>query len=259
MIAEGQRRHQASKTRYDEGLHVITLRNMVSETFKFCNRCIAPVIIPFHYAIMYMIQSGEYIPCGEFISVFKKTDLNEAQILWDMIHKPASTTIDMVVHLMFNYNSYSSRKRYYKANVPILNQTEINSDSMITQPMGDGVNLANHLISLCRSTPRAESTPQHITEDFTPLPDASHFANTFFIDKIGEQPVTTESSTMECPECIEEMMVIVRRIRRQQEKGQVQLYGANTLAATVNSSTSSSTCSSNNSRNNYDQIIPTDF
>ena len=202
-----------------------------------------------------MIQSGEYIPCGEFISIYKKTDLSEAQVLWDMIHKPAQTTIDMVIKLMFNFNSVSSRKRYYTEN-----NTSSNTSDVLTNPLPEGINAASRLINLCRSVPRPESNPEHINEDYIALPELTLYDNIFTIDTVGE-PVQEPVTSFECPDNIEDMIVIVRRTRRQIEQSQIQASVPRTFQSSSSSSSPppSSSSSSSLDRNNYDQIIPSNF
>lgn len=65
-----------------------------------------PAVVPIHYAVLYMIQSGSYILSPDFISVFKKIDLDQAKILWEMTHKPQEAVLDDVLTLLFNPLSY---------------------------------------------------------------------------------------------------------------------------------------------------------
>ncbi len=69
-------------------------------------RCIHPAVVPIHYAVLYMIQSGSYILSPDFISTYKKIDLSEALVLWDMVHNPLHITIGDVMQLLFDSRSY---------------------------------------------------------------------------------------------------------------------------------------------------------
>lgn len=72
-------------------------------------RCMHPAVVPIHFAIMYMIQSKAYILSPDFISVFKKIDLSEARVLWNMVFNPDDVTLDDVMTLLFNPLSYGKK------------------------------------------------------------------------------------------------------------------------------------------------------
>ena len=68
-----------------------------------------PAVIPIHYAILYMIQSGGYILSPDFISIYKKISLSEAQILWKMTFTPVDTKLCDVLTILFNPLSYGKK------------------------------------------------------------------------------------------------------------------------------------------------------
>ena len=72
-------------------------------------RCMHPAVVPFHYAILYMIQSGTYILSPDFVSNFKKIALNEALILWKMTFVPTDVKLHDVMALLFNPLSYGKK------------------------------------------------------------------------------------------------------------------------------------------------------
>jgi len=80
-LSFGRRDHDALLTSFDDAKKIITMKNFFSESYKFNMRCMHPAVVPVHYAILYMIQSGAYILSPDFISNFKKINLKEAGIL----------------------------------------------------------------------------------------------------------------------------------------------------------------------------------
>lgn len=72
-------------------------------------RCLHPAVVPIHYVMLYMIQSGSYILSSDFISVHKKTDLSEARTLWEMVHYPNNVCLSDVMNLVFNPLSYGAK------------------------------------------------------------------------------------------------------------------------------------------------------
>ena len=105
-IQDGQLMHTAMKTSIDDNRKVLTMKNLFNECFRFDKRCMAPIIIPFHYCLLYMIQSGEYILSSDFVSSNRKLHSDEAAALCSMIHFPTNTTMYMVRVLIFDNRSY---------------------------------------------------------------------------------------------------------------------------------------------------------
>ena len=46
------------KTSYNEEKKILNQKNIFNEAYKFGRRSLYPIIAPFHYNVMYMIQSG---------------------------------------------------------------------------------------------------------------------------------------------------------------------------------------------------------
>lgn len=105
----GRRDHDALLTSFDEAKKIITLKNMFNECYRFNMRCMHPAVVPIHFCLLYMMQSGSYILSPDFISNFKKVDLNEAGILWKMTHKPSEVKLADVMTLLFNPLSYGRK------------------------------------------------------------------------------------------------------------------------------------------------------
>lgn len=54
-----------------------------------------------------MLQSKLFILAPDFISSFKKVDVNEASTLWSIVFEPSKTTIEDVFTLVFDQRSYN--------------------------------------------------------------------------------------------------------------------------------------------------------
>jgi hypothetical protein len=96
-------------TSFDDAKKVINFKNLFNECYRFNMRCMHPAVVPIHFALLYMIQSGSYILSPDFVSTFKKMALNEASILWGMTFSPAKTTLADVMTLLFNPLSYGKK------------------------------------------------------------------------------------------------------------------------------------------------------
>ena len=113
-LSFGRRDHDALLTSYDESKKILNFKNLFNECYKFNMRCMHPAVVPVHFNVLYMIQSGSYILCPDFVSSFKKIDLNETGILWNMTFRPADTTLRDVLTLIFNPLSYGKKVRSTK-------------------------------------------------------------------------------------------------------------------------------------------------
>lgn len=100
---------------FDDSKKIINMKNFFNECYKFNRRCMFPFVVPIQYCIAYMIQSGNYILTPDFISVYRKFDFSEAEVLWDMIHHPLNATVNGVMKIIFDQRSYgkNTSKRYY--------------------------------------------------------------------------------------------------------------------------------------------------
>ena len=105
-LSFGRRDHDALLTSFDESKKVLNLKNFFNECYKFNMRCMHPAVVPIHYAVLYMIQSGSYILSPDFISTYKKIDLSEAKVLWEMVHKPHDVCLADIMQLLFDPRSY---------------------------------------------------------------------------------------------------------------------------------------------------------
>lgn len=108
-VSNGRQVHNSLITSYDSTKKIITGRNLLAETFRFSQRCLAPIIAPPEYVLLYMMQSAQYILAPEFVASFKKISHSETLSLWKIIHEPESATIDMVMTIVFDSRSYGRR------------------------------------------------------------------------------------------------------------------------------------------------------
>lgn len=69
-------------------------------------------LIIFHHFL------GNYILTPDFISTYKKIDLTEASILWDIIHDPINTTVSDVKAIVFDRRFSDKQRRYYLQSGP---------------------------------------------------------------------------------------------------------------------------------------------
>ncbi len=95
-------------TTYDEDRKVITMKNFFSECFKFIKRSFSPFVVPIDYALLYMLQSKQYVLTPDFISCYRKICFNEANTLWQMLHEPENSTIEQVRAIVFDPRTYDN-------------------------------------------------------------------------------------------------------------------------------------------------------
>jgi hypothetical protein len=112
-LTNGRRDHEAMRVNYVENKRILTYRNMYLEAYRFITRCLYPVIVPFHYALLYMLQSDDYTLSTEFVQSFKKLDFNESQTYWKLIWHPTSAKIADVLQLIFARRSYDRKVRLF--------------------------------------------------------------------------------------------------------------------------------------------------
>lgn len=96
-------------TSFDDNKKILNYKNFFNECYKFNMRCMHPAVVPIHFAVTYMIQSGAYILSPDFISTYKKLSLEEASILWKMTFLPDATTLRDVLSILFNPLSYGKK------------------------------------------------------------------------------------------------------------------------------------------------------
>jgi hypothetical protein len=170
-----------------------------------------------------MIQTKLYVVSADFVSNYKKLDYEESTILWDIIHKPSTTTIDMIIRLLFNQSSIDKNKfkRYHLNNNTSSFDNICSSNPTNTRTTNHTlvtpINLANTLINTCRQNPTTTSTSNTIyhEEDYISLSNYNFYDNNNrvqVIDAYGNM----QSSTHICPPTIDEMMNIIRQVKNNQ-------------------------------------------
>ena len=246
VLNDGQIMHSALKTSYNENKITLTTRNVIAEAFRFIKRCVSPIIIPFHFALLYMIQCSEYIFSPDFVSVYKKMHLEEAAALWSMIFFPTNTTMEMVKCLIFDSRSWApdERKRFYDDYFDLPSSSRDSNNVQPSTSMPDAGNRANALVLLCRNKNITKTkNPQHLTDDFIPLPEMLIDEDTYSLPNDDQRRI--------CPPTWAQMIIIVSQTRRSIEINQRQYSspeeqhsGAINLTSSNNNSLSASMSSS---------------
>ena len=201
---------------------ILTMKNLTNEAYRFNMRCMSPMVIPFNYALLYMIQSGEYIFAPEFIASYKKLHMDEAAALWQMIHFPTSTTMHQLQVLIFDSRTFGPDIRLrYCDNRFCFPQSDVPSShraSSTTTLYEDSVNKAQDLIQLCRSKFRISSNPQHLQDDFINLPQMEVDDNLYTLDITGSLDEQLSHDNNICPSHLHEMLSIVAKVRNSRDQ-----------------------------------------
>ena len=201
------------------------MKNLTNEAYRFNMRCMSPMVIPFNFALLYMIQSGEYIFAPEFISSFKKLHMDEAAALWQMIHYPTNTTMHQLQCLIFDGRTYGYNVtlRYCDDKFRLPTSTFQTKFSSSIQHYENNVNKAQNLVQHCRMNPRPETSPQHLEDDFVPLLDITEDNQFFTLDTDGDANESSDYSDNQCPSHLHEMLSIVAAVRTSMEKSKQNL------------------------------------
>ena len=204
-------------TSFDDSKKIINSKNLINECYRFNQRSLWPAIVPIPYCLLYMLQSGEYIFTPDFITFYKKLDLEETTVMWDMIHNPSKSTLQMILKLIFNARSYAPKElekcRYFLIAASNLSSsmssTEYTSQISRNECEQQGQSKANKIIATIRKANVVNiGTQQNFEEDFVPLPSDE--------DSNDNQSVQSHFESLSCPEHIDDMMTIVRKLRTQQ-------------------------------------------
>jgi hypothetical protein len=108
-LTNGRREHESLRLSYATEKRVITYKNLFLEAFRFVTRCFLPVIVPVHYAILYMIQSGEYMLSTDFVQNFKKVNYKESTSIWKIIWSPNQATLDDIMLIVFDPREFDRK------------------------------------------------------------------------------------------------------------------------------------------------------
>ena len=151
--------------------------------------------------------------------------MDEAAALWSMIHYPTLTTMDQLKCLIFDNRSYGYNVtlRYCDDKFRLPSKTLQTTFSSSLSHFENNVNKAQNLVQYCRSHPRPENSPQHLQDDFIPLPDNIDDDNFFTFDTTGNHQQHLENSNNTCPSNLHEMLAIVTATRKSLEKQQQNL------------------------------------
>ena len=164
-----------------------------------------------------MLQSGEYIFTPEFITFYKKLDLEETTVMWSMIHNPSQSTLSMIMKLIFNARSYSPREldkcRYFL--IAASNLSSCTSSAQYTSHIchneleQQGHSKANTIIATIRKANVVNlGVQKNFEDDYVPLPSDE--------ESTDNQSIQSNVENLSCPDHIDDMMSIVRKLRSKQ-------------------------------------------
>jgi hypothetical protein len=111
-LTNGRREHEAMCVSFNTDKKILTWKSVMNEALKFYQRCLYPCVPPFHYIIMYMIQSESYTFTPDILYSNKKFDYSESSTFWRICFHPLSVTVDDVMKLFFDYRSYGKKVIY---------------------------------------------------------------------------------------------------------------------------------------------------
>ena len=101
-LTNGRREHVAMLSSFDDNKKILNLRNIFNESFRFAQRSFWGMVIPIHYIITYMIQSGYYILSPDFLATFKKLNFTDATTLWRLCFDHENTLVTDVLTVLFD-------------------------------------------------------------------------------------------------------------------------------------------------------------
>lgn len=240
-------------TSFDDAKKIINSKNLMNECYRFNQRSLWPAVVPIPYCLLYMLQSGEYIFTPEFITFYKKLDLEETTVMWEMIHNPSKTTLEMIVKLVFNPRSYTPKDlekcRYFLIAASNLSSS-MSSSELKAQTKSDVCETetqskANLIIEKIRKSNVVHiGEQQKIDDDYIPL---------------SSDEDSSYDLSQSCPNHIDDMMCIVRKLRTNQYS---LIHGTSSFVSTSASSMSYEHNSSNGTNaatNAYDTFNITDL
>jgi len=101
-LSTGRRQHTDMVSSFEEHKDTVTPRNLMDKAFKFTLRSFPGIVVPIHYVLTYMIQTGDYVFSSEFVSTFKKVSLVDADELFTMMQNPGDVRVHNILALVFN-------------------------------------------------------------------------------------------------------------------------------------------------------------
>lgn len=199
------------------------------------------ILFPFRLPI------GNYILTPDFISTYKKIDLDEATILWDVIHDPSSTTVEDIKKLVFDRRYTDRRKRYYLQCGPFSSQRNHRSGSgqqqleerqivstmvTATEPTDEEVvggatntdveedDVSDHIPpAVIDTTPDSRMVNLLRTLRTSNISTSTQRREPLYPDEdfvsLPSLPPQSSSYSMDCPPMLDDMLKVVREIRSQ--------------------------------------------
>ena len=125
-LAEGQKYYSLVRVDPLKGKRPLNKSNFFKEVFAFWHRELRPTFYNIEIVVMYMVQSGEYLPTAVWVAGGAGTgvDFTRSSQYWGMLHTPSSVTMEDVLAIFF-YNPYNNkRQRYFNNSVPDITEQQ---------------------------------------------------------------------------------------------------------------------------------------
>jgi hypothetical protein len=102
QLDSGRAQYERIKTSFDQDRVQITKANVYKEAHGFWHRHLSPLNVSFDRVLLYMLQSGEYVPAPSWVTSGNgPMDHGRAQILWRAFHDTTSATMGMQAFMTF--------------------------------------------------------------------------------------------------------------------------------------------------------------
>ena len=196
------------------------MKNFFSECFKFNKRSFSPLVVSIDFCLAYMIQSQQYCLTPDFISCYRKIDLNEANTLWDMLHQPENATVAMVRSIIFDPRTYDSRRpapRYFMPGLVEASTSADDPDDDIDAE--DSVSFSIERTGLCKATRLCKA--MQATMAGAEQRERQYFDDAEYVELPSSGPDQL------CPATLEEMLKRVREVRSRASRTQAMMATMN--------------------------------
>ena len=119
-LAEGQQYYSLVRVDPLNGKRPLNKSNFFKEIFAFWHRELRPIFYAIELVLMFMIQSGQFLPTAVWVAGGAGTgvDYNRSSQYWCMLHAPANVTMEDIMAVFF-FNPYNpaKRKRYFAPDI----------------------------------------------------------------------------------------------------------------------------------------------
>jgi hypothetical protein len=219
-IQAGRLEHSSMQATFDEDRKVINMKNFFSECFKFNKRSFSPLVVSIDFCLAYMIQSQQYCLTPDFISCYRKIDLNEANTLWDMLHQPENATVAKVRSIIFDPRTYDSRRpapRYFMPGLVEASTSADDPDDDIDAE--DSVSFSIERTGLCKATRLCKAMQATMA--------GAEQRKRQYVDDAEYVELPSSGPDQLCPATLEEMLKRVHEVRSRASRTQAMIATMN--------------------------------